>query len=78
MNVPELIEEIMYKPKVPYHDVPKYLKPPICAKELVEFYKRVKRIPDHKKFMVPFTIYEVEFPVPPDKIEHLASYIGDI
>ncbi|KAH0939094.1 hypothetical protein HID58_006555 [Brassica napus] len=42
-------------------------KPPICAEEAVGIYKRVKRIHDPVKIMVPCAVFEVESPIPPDK-----------
>ncbi|KAH0905991.1 hypothetical protein HID58_037818, partial [Brassica napus] len=53
----------------------KHLRPLICAEEAVGFHKRVKRIHDPVKIVVPCAIFEVEFPIPPDKGAHLSSYI---
>ncbi|WZZ88589.1 hypothetical protein YC2023_117168 [Brassica napus] len=57
------------------------LHPPDCidrqpslAKEAVGFLKRVKRIHDPVKFVVPCAVVEVEFPIPPDRSVHLGSY----
>ncbi|KAH0939096.1 hypothetical protein HID58_006557, partial [Brassica napus] len=50
-------------------------KPPICAEEAVGICKRVKRIHDHVKIMVPCALFEVESPIPPDKGVYLSSYI---
>ncbi|KAH0939168.1 hypothetical protein HID58_006629, partial [Brassica napus] len=50
-------------------------KPPICAEEGVGICKRVKRIHDPVKIMVPCAVFEVESPIPPDKGVYLSSYI---
>ncbi|KAH0898806.1 hypothetical protein HID58_048374, partial [Brassica napus] len=38
-------------------------------------FKRVKTIHDPVKIVVPCAVFEVEFPIPPDKGSHLSSYI---
>ncbi|KAF3498949.1 hypothetical protein DY000_02053288 [Brassica cretica] len=40
------------------------------------FHKRVKRIHDPVKFVVPCAVVEVEFPIPPDRSMQLSPYIG--
>ncbi|KAF2573457.1 hypothetical protein F2Q70_00003705 [Brassica cretica] len=50
--------------------------PPICAEEAAGFHKRVKRIHDPMKFVVPCIVFEGDFPIPPDKSVHLGSYNG--
>lgn len=35
--------------------------------------EKLKRVPDHRKLVVPYTIYEVETPVLKDKGVHLAA-----
>ncbi|KAH0853110.1 hypothetical protein HID58_093452, partial [Brassica napus] len=42
-------------------------EPPICAEEAAGIRKRVKRIHDPVKIVVPFAVVEVEFPIPPDR-----------
>ncbi|KAG5397513.1 hypothetical protein IGI04_019327, partial [Brassica rapa subsp. trilocularis] len=63
---PGTIEEIMHMCKTS-HTVPEHLRPPICAEEAVGICKRVKRIHDPVKIMVPCAVFEVESPIPPDK-----------
>ncbi|KAH0867876.1 hypothetical protein HID58_074898, partial [Brassica napus] len=53
----------------------KHLRPLICAEEVAGFHKRVKRIHDPVKIVVPCNVFEVEFPIPPDKGVHLSSYV---
>ncbi|WZY77812.1 hypothetical protein YC2023_024196 [Brassica napus] len=72
---PGPIEEIMHMFKTSHIDVPEHLRPPICAEEAVGICKRVKRIHDHVKIMVPCALFEVESPIPPDKGVYLSSYI---
>ncbi|KAH0906112.1 hypothetical protein HID58_037939, partial [Brassica napus] len=54
--------------------VPENLRPPICAEEAVGICKRVKRIHDLVKIMVPCAVIEAESPIPPDKSMELSSY----
>ncbi|WZY77979.1 hypothetical protein YC2023_024363 [Brassica napus] len=72
---PGPIEEIMHMSKTSHIDIPKNLRPPICAEEAVGICKRVKRIHDPVKIMVPCAVFEVESPIPPDKGVYLSSYI---
>ncbi|KAF2564202.1 hypothetical protein F2Q70_00015190 [Brassica cretica] len=51
----------------------KHLRPLICAEEAVAVHKRVKKVHDPVKFVVPCAVVEVEFPIPPDKVVHLNS-----
>ncbi|KAH0898714.1 hypothetical protein HID58_048282, partial [Brassica napus] len=39
------------------------------------FHKRVKMIHDPVMIVVPCAIFEVEFPIPPEKGAHLSSYV---
>ncbi|KAF2538755.1 hypothetical protein F2Q68_00020787 [Brassica cretica] len=71
----EPIEERTYMSKASHLDVPKHQRPPIWTEEAAEFHKRVKRIHDPVKIVVPCAVSEVEFPIPPDKGAHLNSYI---
>ncbi|KAF3570885.1 hypothetical protein F2Q69_00058749 [Brassica cretica] len=48
-------------------------RPPIWKEEAVELHKRVKRIHDPVKIVVPCDVVEVEFPIPPDRSVHLDS-----
>ncbi|KAF3536090.1 hypothetical protein F2Q69_00019820 [Brassica cretica] len=52
----------------------KHLRPLICAEEAAEVHKRVKKIHDPVKFVVPCAVVKVEFPIPPDKGVHHNSY----
>ncbi|KAG5378289.1 hypothetical protein IGI04_026131 [Brassica rapa subsp. trilocularis] len=72
---PGTIEEIMHMSKTSHIDVPEHRRPPICAEEAVGICKRVKRIHDPVKIMVPCAVFEVESPIPPDKGVYLSSYI---
>ncbi|WZZ16204.1 hypothetical protein YC2023_109293 [Brassica napus] len=72
---PGPIEEIMHMSKTSHIDVPEHLRPPICAEEAVGICKRVKKIHDPVKIMVPCAVFEVESPIPPDKGVYLSSYI---
>ncbi|KAG5411084.1 hypothetical protein IGI04_007403 [Brassica rapa subsp. trilocularis] len=66
---PGPIEEIMHMSTTSHIDVSEHLRPPICAEEAVGICKRVKRIHDPVKIMVPCAVFEVESPIPPDKDE---------
>ena len=61
--------------KASYPAVHQHQRPLICAEEAVGFHKRVKMIHDPVKIVVPCAVFEVEFPIPPDKGVHLSSYI---
>uniref|UniRef100_A0A0D3D5S3 Uncharacterized protein n=1 Tax=Brassica oleracea var. oleracea TaxID=109376 RepID=A0A0D3D5S3_BRAOL len=65
----------MYMSKASHPAVHEHQRPPICAEEADGFHKRVKRIHDPVKIVVPCAVFEVEFPIPPDKGAHLSSYI---
>ncbi|KAH0897629.1 hypothetical protein HID58_047197 [Brassica napus] len=67
----------MHKSEASHLAVHEHLRPPICAEEAVGFHKRVKRIYDPVKIVVPCDVFEVEFPIPPDKGAHLSSYVED-
>ena len=72
----EHVEERMHKCEVSHHAVHEHLRPHICAEEAAGFHKRVKRIHDSVKFVVSCVVFEVEFPIPPDRSVHLGSYHG--
>ena len=55
--------------------VPKHQRPPIWTEEAVGFHKRVKRINDPVKIVVPCAVVEVESPIPPDRSMQLSPYI---
>uniref|UniRef100_A0A0D3BVA3 Uncharacterized protein n=1 Tax=Brassica oleracea var. oleracea TaxID=109376 RepID=A0A0D3BVA3_BRAOL len=54
----------------------KHLRPLICTEEAVGFHKRVKRIHDHVKIVVPCAVVVVEFPIPPNRSMQLSPYNG--
>ncbi|KAF3497373.1 hypothetical protein DY000_02052913 [Brassica cretica] len=63
----EQVDERMYMSKASPPAVHKHQRLPICAEGAVGFHKRVKRIHDPMKIVVPCAVFEVEFPIPPDK-----------
>ncbi|KAL0730328.1 hypothetical protein Bca4012_026421 [Brassica carinata] len=65
----------MHMSKTSHPVVPKYQRPPIWTEEADGFHKRVKRIYDPVKLMVPFAMFDAESPIPPDKGVYLSSYI---
>ncbi|KAF3494693.1 hypothetical protein DY000_02054172 [Brassica cretica] len=71
----EQVEERMYMSKASHPPVHEHQRPLICAEETVGFHKRVKRIHDPVRIVVPCAIFEVEFSIPPDKGAHLSSYV---
>uniref|UniRef100_M4DSH7 Uncharacterized protein n=1 Tax=Brassica campestris TaxID=3711 RepID=M4DSH7_BRACM len=64
----EPIKERMYMSKASHLAVPKHQRPPIWTEEVVGFHKRVKRIHDPVKIVVPCALFEAESPIPPDRI----------
>ncbi|KAF3555782.1 hypothetical protein F2Q69_00015698 [Brassica cretica] len=71
----EPIKERVHKSETSRNDDYKHLRPLTCAEEADGLHKRVKRIHDPVKIVVPCAVVEVEFPIPPDKGEHLSSYV---
>ncbi|CAG7909502.1 unnamed protein product [Brassica rapa] len=65
----------MHMSKTSHIDVSEHLRPHVCAEEAVGICKRVKRIYDPVKIMVPCAVLEVESPIQPDKGVYLSSYI---
>uniref|UniRef100_A0A0D3CFS8 Uncharacterized protein n=1 Tax=Brassica oleracea var. oleracea TaxID=109376 RepID=A0A0D3CFS8_BRAOL len=65
----------MYMSKASHPAVHEHQRPPIYAEEAAGFHKRVKMIHDPVKIVVPCAVFEVEFPIPPDKGAHLSSYV---
>ena len=72
----EPVEEKEYKSEASHLAVTKHLRSPVCAEVAAGFHKRVKRIHDPMKFVVPCAVFEADFPDPPDKSMHLGSYNG--
>ncbi|KAF3538159.1 hypothetical protein F2Q69_00021692 [Brassica cretica] len=66
----------MYMSKASHLAVPKQQRPPIWTEEAAGFHKRVKRIHDPVKIVVPCAVFEAESPIPPDGSVHLDSYSG--
>uniref|UniRef100_A0A0D3CFN3 Retrotransposon gag domain-containing protein n=1 Tax=Brassica oleracea var. oleracea TaxID=109376 RepID=A0A0D3CFN3_BRAOL len=50
-------------------------RPPIWTEEASGFQKRVKRIHDPVKIVVPCAVFEAETPIPPDRSMQISSYI---
>nr|VDD36084.1 unnamed protein product [Brassica oleracea] len=71
----EQVEERVHESEASHNADSKHLRPLICVEEVVGFHKRVKRIHDFVKIVVPCNVFEVEFPIPPDKGAHLSSYV---
>ncbi|KAF3485186.1 hypothetical protein F2Q69_00053756 [Brassica cretica] len=71
----EQVEEMMSTFKASHPAVHGHQRPPICAQEGARFHKRVKKIHDPVKIVVPCVVFEVEFPIPPDTGVHLSSYV---
>ncbi|KAF2595718.1 hypothetical protein F2Q68_00008677 [Brassica cretica] len=71
----EPIEDRMYMSKVSHLAVPKHQRPPIWREEDAGFHKRVKRIHDPVKIVVPCAVFEAESPIPPDRSMQFNSYI---
>ncbi|KAF3558566.1 hypothetical protein F2Q69_00012739 [Brassica cretica] len=65
----EPIEERMHESEASHNADSKYLGPLICVEEAAGLHKRVKRIHDPVKIVVPCAVVEVEFPIPPDRID---------
>uniref|UniRef100_A0A0D3CS49 Uncharacterized protein n=1 Tax=Brassica oleracea var. oleracea TaxID=109376 RepID=A0A0D3CS49_BRAOL len=72
----EPVEDRMQESEASHLVVHEHLQPHICAGAADRFHKRVKRIHDHVKIVVPCVVVEVEIPIPPDRSVHLGSYNG--
>ncbi|WZZ77842.1 hypothetical protein YC2023_098414 [Brassica napus] len=59
----------MHESETSHLAVSKHQRPPIWTEEAAGFHKRVKRIHDHVKIVVPCVVFEAEFPIPPDRKE---------
>ncbi|KAF3533832.1 hypothetical protein DY000_02041264 [Brassica cretica] len=71
----EPIEERMYMSKASHFAVPKHQRPPIWTEKAAGFHKRVKRIHDPVKTVVPCVVLEAESPIPPDRSMQFSSHI---
>ncbi|KAF3535354.1 hypothetical protein F2Q69_00020789 [Brassica cretica] len=65
----EPVEEIVHESETSHNADSKHLRQLICAEEAVGFQKRVKRIHDTVKIVIPCAVVEVEFPIPPDRFD---------
>nr|VDD45264.1 unnamed protein product [Brassica oleracea] len=72
----EPIEERMNMSKASQLVVFKNQRPSIWTEEAAGFHKKVKRIHDPMKIVVPCAVFEAESPIPPDNSVHLDSYSG--
>uniref|UniRef100_A0A0D3BGJ2 Uncharacterized protein n=1 Tax=Brassica oleracea var. oleracea TaxID=109376 RepID=A0A0D3BGJ2_BRAOL len=63
----EHVEDMMYKSEVSHLSVCEHLRPHISAEEAARFHKRVKRIHDPVKIVIPCAVVEAESPIPPDR-----------
>lgn len=72
----ETVEKRMHKSKVSHLAVPEHPQPSIYTEEVDGFHKRVKRIHDPRKFVVPNAVSEAESPIPPDISLHMGPTLG--
>ncbi|KAF2594065.1 hypothetical protein F2Q70_00043388 [Brassica cretica] len=72
----EPIEERVPETEASRNADSKHLRPLTCAEEAAGLHKRVKRIHDPVRIVVPCAVVEVESPIPPDRIIQLSPYIG--
>ncbi|KAF2594064.1 hypothetical protein F2Q70_00043389 [Brassica cretica] len=63
----EPIEERVHETEASRNADSKHLRPLTCAEEATGLHKRVKRIHDPVKIVVPCAVVEVESPIPPDR-----------
>ncbi|WZZ77826.1 hypothetical protein YC2023_098398 [Brassica napus] len=71
----EPIEERMHESETSHLAISKHQRPPIWTEEAAGFHKRVKRIHDRVKIVVPCVVFEAESPIPPDRSMQFNSYI---
>ncbi|KAG5410943.1 hypothetical protein IGI04_007262, partial [Brassica rapa subsp. trilocularis] len=76
MIEPELVGRKEHTSGASHLAVLENLRLPLCEEEAVGICKRVKRIHDPVKFVVPYEVFEAESPIPPDKSMELSSYGG--
>ncbi|KAF2555869.1 hypothetical protein F2Q68_00016980 [Brassica cretica] len=74
----EQVEEREYKSETSHLFLTRHLRPPICAEESARFHKRLKRIHDHVKTVVPCDVSEVEWLIPPDRSLQLHMVSGKL
>ncbi|KAH0910840.1 hypothetical protein HID58_034161, partial [Brassica napus] len=63
----EKLEDLDSSREASHLDVPIHQRPPIWTEEAAEFHKRVKRMHDPVKIVVPCAVVEVKSPIPPDR-----------
>ncbi|KAF3601303.1 hypothetical protein F2Q69_00036701 [Brassica cretica] len=71
------IKERMYMFKASHLAVPKHQRPPFWTEEAAGFHKRVKRIHDPVKIVVPCAVFEAVSPIPPDRSMQFSSHIEE-
>ncbi|KAF2592013.1 hypothetical protein F2Q70_00039161 [Brassica cretica] len=71
----EQVEERVHESEASHNADSKHLRPLICAEEADGFHKRVKRIHDPVKIVVPCVVFEAESPIPPNRSMQFSSYI---
>ncbi|WZY77950.1 hypothetical protein YC2023_024334 [Brassica napus] len=76
MIEPELVGRKEHMSGASHLAVLENLRLPLCEEEAIGICKRVKRIHDPVKFVVPYEVFEAESPIPPDKSMELSFYVG--
>ncbi|KAH0893013.1 hypothetical protein HID58_055442, partial [Brassica napus] len=71
----EKLEDLDSNREASHLAVPKHQRPPIWTEEAVGFHKRVKRIHDLVKSVVPCSVFEAESPIPRDRSMQFSPYI---
>ncbi|KAF3595197.1 hypothetical protein DY000_02022062 [Brassica cretica] len=71
----EPIEERVHESKASHNGDSKHLRPLICTKEADGLHKRMKRIHNPVKIVVPCAVFEAESPIPLDRSMQFSSYI---
>ncbi|KAF2583056.1 hypothetical protein F2Q68_00005424 [Brassica cretica] len=66
---------MMYMSKSSHLAVPNHQRAAIWTKESAWFHKRVKKIHDPVKIVVPCAVFDTESPIPPYRSMHSSSYI---
>ncbi|KAF3486279.1 hypothetical protein F2Q69_00053099 [Brassica cretica] len=71
----EPIEERVHESKASHNGDSKHLRPLICTEEADGLHKRMKRIHNPVKIVVPCVVFEAESPIPLDRSMQFSSYI---
>ncbi|KAH0867130.1 hypothetical protein HID58_074152, partial [Brassica napus] len=69
------LEDLDSSREVTMEDFLEHQTPPIWIEEAAGLHKRVKRLHDPVKIVVPCTVFEAESPIPPDRRMQFSSYI---